>query len=1150
MSKITFEEQTTPSAPSSNKVSIYPKADGKMYSMDDQGVESLLTNEGAAGDVVGPATATNNAVARYDLTTGKLIKDSGVTIDDANNMKIAGDLDVVNPNITVNKDGDNTSAQGAGLTIERAGSDGSLIYDDTTTSKFKAGVIGAEVELADISSTQEFTNKSISADQIKLSTLGTPTYTESQQATNLFNSVGVISWDGVVDDGDGSITVGAGSGLIRATNSDLAELNFFDWTLESGANVNLADNDLNYIYVEYNAGTPRVIATTTLRSDSETNIYLANIYRENTTLHITAIDYVVVTNSAALVDRRNKELTPFAHVSGGAISETGTRNIAITEYAGWHGLIPFSIADMDTSVADTFSYSYQNGVGGFVEIASQTQINNTQYDDGTGTLATLANNQYGVHWVYRGLDGDTYVLFGRGSYTLSEAQATTAPSNVPAKFENHAIIYGRIIIQENTAIFTEISSAFDTPFVGSSVGNHNELSGLQGGTVAEYYHLTAAEHAAMGDVVGPVGSTDNTVPRFDGTTGKVLQSSNISIDDLDNITGADHIEAQSIEVFHTAIATDDHAIEIDVDAAGFGDVKGLDIVYVTGPIAQGDDEAAILVNFDESLSTGGDLVGLEVLATDGSASVHGLLAGVGVGPIRQLSGSFEDMTSALVNATDRLVEFTNVGNDVQIFVADNDSVTIGFTSKFEEIEFLFSVFSSQTIRPRFEYSTGIGTWTVFTPTDGTNGMRNNGVIAWLDSDIPAWTTGLNSEYLIRITRTRNSLTTPPTESLVQIATALEYFWDKDAKICANQLKIGDGIFATTILDEDDLVSDLDTAIPSQQSVKAYVDNLVRYEDLSTYVGEDAGVLDDGTANNNTGVGWHALTLSTTGYNNAGLGYGVMRKITTGHSNCAFGYQSLYNAQGANTNTALGAYSLNNATSNSNTGIGYSSLTTCTSGQRNTGVGYLSGRNSTGSDNTSIGHRAGYGASTASNSRNTFLGANTAQSLTTGSDNILIGYNVDLPTGTTNNHLNIGGALKGDLSTGLISFTSGVSVSAILDEDDLVSDSATALATQQSIKKYVDTSRAVRSALVGTAIDFSLNDVVRTKTLTANTTLSLTNPILDKTITLEVDGNFTLTFPASVNIVNGSYDGTVQNWVMFYCVDAATPTYLATIMQEL
>jgi hypothetical protein len=40
----------------------------------------------ASGDVDGPASATDNAIARYDGTTGKLIQNSSVTIDDSNNV--------------------------------------------------------------------------------------------------------------------------------------------------------------------------------------------------------------------------------------------------------------------------------------------------------------------------------------------------------------------------------------------------------------------------------------------------------------------------------------------------------------------------------------------------------------------------------------------------------------------------------------------------------------------------------------------------------------------------------------------------------------------------------------------------------------------------------------------------------------------------------------------------------------------------------------------------------------------------------------------------------------------------------------------------------------------------------------------------------
>jgi hypothetical protein len=39
-----------------------------------------------SGDVIGPSSATDNAIARFDATSGKLIQNSGVTIDDSNNV--------------------------------------------------------------------------------------------------------------------------------------------------------------------------------------------------------------------------------------------------------------------------------------------------------------------------------------------------------------------------------------------------------------------------------------------------------------------------------------------------------------------------------------------------------------------------------------------------------------------------------------------------------------------------------------------------------------------------------------------------------------------------------------------------------------------------------------------------------------------------------------------------------------------------------------------------------------------------------------------------------------------------------------------------------------------------------------------------------
>jgi hypothetical protein len=52
-----------------------------------QGVRSA--SGGGSGDVVGPASSTDNALARFDLLTGKLIQNSDATLDDAGNLTTA-----------------------------------------------------------------------------------------------------------------------------------------------------------------------------------------------------------------------------------------------------------------------------------------------------------------------------------------------------------------------------------------------------------------------------------------------------------------------------------------------------------------------------------------------------------------------------------------------------------------------------------------------------------------------------------------------------------------------------------------------------------------------------------------------------------------------------------------------------------------------------------------------------------------------------------------------------------------------------------------------------------------------------------------------------------------------------------------------------
>lgn len=93
--------------------------------------------------------------------SGNVVVDGDLTVNGTTVTINAATLDVTDQNIKVNKAGNDTSADGAGITVHRSTTDGSLVYDQTKTSKWKLGNLGSEVEVADISSAQTLTNKTI-----------------------------------------------------------------------------------------------------------------------------------------------------------------------------------------------------------------------------------------------------------------------------------------------------------------------------------------------------------------------------------------------------------------------------------------------------------------------------------------------------------------------------------------------------------------------------------------------------------------------------------------------------------------------------------------------------------------------------------------------------------------------------------------------------------------------------------------------------------------------------------------------------------------------------------------------------------------------------------------------------------------------------
>jgi len=144
------ERSVAPTTPVTGTWKIYGKSGG-IYQIDDAGTETLL---GGAGDVVGPGSSTDNAIARFDSTTGKLIQNtSTTTVDDSGNITTSNSL-VGSAVQVIIENSDNTNVGShASITLEAGGDSSGDPYinfrtnDTAATTSMSLGVDNSDSDL-------------------------------------------------------------------------------------------------------------------------------------------------------------------------------------------------------------------------------------------------------------------------------------------------------------------------------------------------------------------------------------------------------------------------------------------------------------------------------------------------------------------------------------------------------------------------------------------------------------------------------------------------------------------------------------------------------------------------------------------------------------------------------------------------------------------------------------------------------------------------------------------------------------------------------------------------------------------------------------------------------------------------------------------
>ena len=378
------------------------------------------------------------------------------------------------------------------------------------------------------------------ADEVELSEVGTATYDDVQDWNNTTQSAGIISGCVIADDGDGTITVSAGTGIIKSANTEVAANLFFN--LAENTTLSLTDESMNYIAIDYNSGSPQLIVGTTNTANGHTIFNIGKVFKEGTTIDLLNSG-LRVQDFSKRVQQNSILRVKQEFVSGARVSETGTMNIGITAGVLLSGENSVTTDAVDTSGAPTFEYYYYDGDAGpaaWVE-SSQSAIDSANYNNTATGLSTIAANRYGVHWVYKGGHTHTYVLYGQGSYTLAAAQAVQPPTSLPIHVSEMGVLRAKIITYKDDVVFTEIQNVSDTAFTYSTASNHNELGGLDGGEATYYGHVTSAEKTVLGNTSG-TNSGDNAA-NSTYTIGSATQAWDTDLDTYAGITPSANVQS-------------------------------------------------------------------------------------------------------------------------------------------------------------------------------------------------------------------------------------------------------------------------------------------------------------------------------------------------------------------------------------------------------------------------------------------------------------------------------------------------------------------------------------------------------------------------------------------------------------------------------
>ena len=472
---------------------------------------TINSTASGSGDVVGPSSATDNAIARYDQTTGKLIQNSGITIADGENGTLSG-----------TNTGDVTLA-------------GSLNYLSLTDQQITMN----QIDLA-----EDVTGK-LSLQNIAVNNATVLIGASGGQAEEVTVGFGLILSGGVLTAPSPSPS-GNVFGPNTATDNAIARYDQTTGKYIKNSGITIADGASGTLSGT-NSGDQNLFGTIAVSGQSDvvadsTNDTLTLVAGSNITITTDPSTDAITINSTASgsgdvvgpASATDNALVRFDSTTGkliqnGQITQSDTGDLAAINSVAFDTTPTGTLTTQGQAMWNSGEETLDIQLNGFALHVGEHVV----YHVKNNTASTIAK---GVPVMFAGTTGNSGKLLikpwdGVGPATLF--MGLTGESLTTGS-EGFVIAFGKLRgIQTNGANYGESWVDGEIIYAGTTTGS---LTKTQPSAPNPLVEVLAVVHAhasngtyfirptyTLGDVFGPASTTNNNVALWNGTTGHLLK---------------------------------------------------------------------------------------------------------------------------------------------------------------------------------------------------------------------------------------------------------------------------------------------------------------------------------------------------------------------------------------------------------------------------------------------------------------------------------------------------------------------------------------------------------------------------------------------------------------------------------------------------